>query len=221
MSVLVYVGANEGNSLSGMVHGYDRVFAFEPDPVTYQTLVSRLGNNIHVSLINSACGEEFGEAEFNILPCRAASSMSVPAEDFLEHCRKEGVEDNVRVAETITVPTINLCKYLQDQGVTHIDMYVSDIQGYDLTVLKTMKPFIEAGEIDRLQLETHGDNQKCYVGLTNDLSSFKELLSENYEIDYISLGRLNNRRVSEEGLEAMPNQNDKGELEFDVTWKLK
>jgi|TARA_R110002020_G_scaffold181315_1_gene376105 FkbM family methyltransferase len=221
MSVLVYVGANEGTSLSGMVHGYERVYAFEPDPITFQTLKSRLGNNPNITLVNAACAEEEGETDFFILPCRASSSMSIPDDDFIAHCENEGNLDAIEVSEPITVKTINLCEYLQGEGVTHIDYYVSDIQGFDLKVLKTMSPYLESGDIDELYMETHGDNQKCYVGLTNDLSSFKELLSDTHEIEYISLGRFGGRRIAEEGLDSIPQQNDKGELEFDVKWKKK
>ena len=37
MSVLVYVGANQGNSLWEIFDKYDQVYAFEPDPEMFES----------------------------------------------------------------------------------------------------------------------------------------------------------------------------------------
>ena len=43
----------------------------------------------------------------------------------------------------IEIDTINLAEYLSDQGVDYIDFYLSDAQGSDLNILKTMQSYID------------------------------------------------------------------------------
>jgi len=53
-----------------------------------------------------------------------------------------------------------------------------------------------------------------YRGLDNQFSSFKKLLSENYEFVWASLGRLDGKVVDE-------NQIPHGEYEWDSYWRVK
>ena len=58
-TVLVYVGANQGNSLSELYTKFDRVYAFEPDPETFECL--KLNNpknvdNLYMSALSNKVG---------------------------------------------------------------------------------------------------------------------------------------------------------------------
>ena len=76
MSTLVYVGANEGNSLWGIFDKFDKVYAFEPNPEVYNILRRRFKQFEWVTLINAACSTEDGETDLYVTPNLVSSSLS-------------------------------------------------------------------------------------------------------------------------------------------------
>lgn len=204
MRTLVYVGAYIGASLGEIAHEYEQVFAFEPHPETYQRLIHRMSDFTWVTFINAACSTEAGTQKFYVYPNLVSSSLAPIA---------EGVPtDNLH--DVIDVPVINLYDYLQSIDVQYIDHYISDCQGSDLNILKTLKPYIDSRRINSLMVETHNDKLNLYNGLDNRFQGFKDLLSENYEIETIRLGRLNGYEIEEEQL-------PQDEYEWDTIWSLK
>jgi FkbM family methyltransferase len=207
MTTLVYVGTNVGNSLWEIFDKYDSVYAFEADPEIFIQLNRRFKQFEWVTLVNAACSEFDGEQDFYVTPNRVSSSLA----DASSYEKESGCPE---ILKKITVKTINLGKYLKDNNVKYIDYYLSDIQGSDLNVLKTIKDFIDSKNIGELFLETHGNKIFIYDNLYNQFDGFKEILSENYEFVHASLGRLNGQLVSE-------NEIPEGEKEWDSYWKLK
>ncbi len=207
MSVLVYIGANIGASLSGMISKYDKVYAFEPDPETFEALKVNLSKYSWVTLTNAACSDSDGYQDFYVTPNRVSSSLS----DVTEYEKKMGCPDYLK---KITVKTVNLKKFLEQHGVEYIDYYLSDTQGSDLNILKTIREFIDNKKIGELFIETHGNNWILYEGLNNKFDEFKKILSENYDFIHASLGRLNGKIVSEKKI-------PEDEREWDSYWKLK
>ena len=132
----------------------------------------------------------------------------------------------------ITVDTINLGEYLESEGVDFIDLYYSDCQGSDLTVLKTMKKFIDEKKIGETFMETHADGSQIYIGLDNQFSGFKKLLDKNYEFIHAAMGtyqvseagparlKLNGQYV---GADVLEDVSDWGvsNPEWDSYWRLK
>ena len=208
MSTLVYVGANQGNSLWNMIQDYDKVYAFEADPEIFKVLKKRFQQFEWVTLINAACSDSKGKSKFYITPNRVSSSLSTVSSTTHDndHPQRKFLE--------IEVDTINLFEYLQKEGVDYIDFYQSDIQGSDLNVLKTLKPYIENKKIDKMFIETHGDNLYIYDNLYNQFQGFKDLLDDNYKFVYASLGSQNNKIVSEQEI-------PEGEYEWDSFWEVK
>ena len=118
------------------------------------------------------------------------------------------------ILKKIKVEAINLAQYLKQVGVDEIERYQSDIQGSDLTVLKTMKEYVDDKKIESLFIETHGNGIEIYDGLDNQFDGFKEILSENYNFVHASLGSQNGRIVKEEDI-------PEGEKEWDSYWEVK
>ena len=162
-----------------------------------------------MTLINGAWSSVYGLATFYVTGYRVASSLGDGSKDFKDY---HGY--NASVIKEITVETINLSEYLENEGVEFIDLYFSDAQGSDLNVIKTMKKFVDEKRIGELFMETHADGHFLYDGLDNQLSGFKKILSENYEFIHASLGAFNGKIVDEDNL--VP-----GDPEFDSYWKLK
>ena len=204
MSVLVYIGANQGNSLWGIFDKFDRVYAFEPNPEVYDVLRRRFRQFEWVTLINAACSTEDGETDLYVTPNLVSSSLSVNTEKY-------GGE---AAAKKVTVKTLNLNNYLKEEGVETIDLYYSDCQGSDLSILKTIQEYVDNKRIGQLYIETHGDGVELYKGLDNQFSGFKEILSENYKFEYASLGRLN-------GEHRLESEIPDDELEWDSLWVVK
>lgn len=210
MKTLVYVGANRGNSLWNMIQDYDLVYAFEPDPEIFSELNRKLRQFEWVKLVNAACSDVEGEVDLYVTPNRVSTSLSDASEiekssgNFTEHVQK-----------IIKVKCINLCSYLQSEGVDEIETYLTDAQGSDLKILKTMKKkYIDTKKINNLFIETHGDGVEIYKGLNNQFCEFKKILSENYEFIHASLGSQNGRLVKEDDI-------PKGEKEWDSYWEVK
>lgn len=205
MTTLVYIGANQGRSLWDIFDKYDIVYAFEPDPEMFEQLNRRFKQFEWVTLVNAACSYEDGEADLYVTPNRVSSSLSdVDTETY-------GGDSAFKV---VKVKTVNLAKYLKDNGVEYIDYYYSDCQGSDLNILLTMKEYIENKKINEMYLETHGDGVFLYKDLDNQFSSFKEYLNEYYEFVSASLGRLNGKVVEEKDI-------PEGEYEWDSLWRVR
>lgn len=205
MKTLVYIGANQGNSLWNLFDKYDKVYAFEPDPEVFCALNSRFKQFEWVTLINAACSSEDGEAYLHVHANKVSSSLS---EIDVEQYGGEPTE------KTVKINTINLCKFLKKENVDYIDFYYSDCQGSDLNVLNTIKEYIDNKNIGEMYIETHGNGIFMYKELDNQFSSFKKLLELNYEFVYASLGRLGGKIVKE-------NEIPQEEYEWDSFWKVK
>ena len=207
MSVLVYVGANQGNSLWEIFDKYDQVYAFEPDPEMFEKLNIRFKQFEWVTLINAACSFEDGETSLYVTPNRVSTSLA----DVTEYEKQNRCPNYLK---KVTVKTVNLKKFLEDNQLDYIDYYLSDTQGSDLNILKTIKEFVDEKKIGELFIETHGNDWILYEGLDNKFDGFKEVLSKNYDFVHASLGRLNGKIVTEEEI-------PEDEREWDSYWKVK
>ena len=209
-TTLVYVGSNVGNSLWGIFDKFDRVYAFEPDPEIFEQLNRRFGQFEWVTLVNAACSNFEGKSKLHVTPNRVSTSLSDASED-----EKSLDTFSQKVIKVIDVDVINLGNYLKKEGVDEIEFYYSDAQGSDLNILKTLKEnYLDTKQIQKMFIETHGDGVQIYEGLYNQLSGFKELLSENYSFVHASLG-------SQDGKIVKENEIPKDEKEWDSYWEVK
>ena len=227
MKTLVYVGANVGVSLWSLFDKFDKVYVFEPDPEMFSDLKRKYNQFEWVTLVNAACSDKNGQAKFYVTGNRVASGLGESSKEF-----QEVYGENASTLKEITVDTINLGEYLESQEVDFIDLYYSDCQGSDLTVLKTMKKFIDDKKIGETFMETHADGSEIYVGLDNQFSGFKKLLNKNYDFIHAAMGtyqaseagparlELNGRYV---GKELLDDVSDWGvsNPEWDSYWRLK
>lgn len=178
MTILVYVGANNGDALSSYVDYYDQVYAFEPDPEIFLDLKNLLGDKENVTLVNSACSDKQEKTTLYVTENRHSSSLSQVSEFSL----KNGFSGGVPSFKEVDIDCINLYDYLVENNIEHVDTLITDCQGSDLKILHTLKSFIDDKKIDEIFCETHLDNVQLYDGLKNQYSGFKEILSKNYKV---------------------------------------
>ena len=227
MSTLVYVGANVGVSLWSLFDKFDQVYVFEPDPEMFSELKRKYKQFEWVTLINAACSDKKGTAKFYVTGNRVSSGLAETSKEFQ---KVQG--ENGSTLKEIDVDTINLGDYLKSQNVDFIDLYYSDCQGSDLTILKTMKKFIDEKKIGETFIETHADGSEIYVGLNNQFSGFKKLLDKNYDFIHAAMGtyqtneagptrlKLNGQYVTADKLEDVSDWGVSNP-EWDSYWRLK
>lgn len=230
MTTLVYIGANNGYTLWSLFDKFDKVYAFEPDPEVFSELNSKFRQFEWVTLVNAACSHSNGKSKFYVTNNKVASSLGNPSEEFQNDYLNRGAPASV--FSEILVDTINLGDYLKKEGVEFIDLYYSDCQGSDLTILKTMKEFVDDKKIGELFIETHGDNSEIYVGLDNQFSGFKNILEKNYQFIHACMGsygagnaspsrvKLDGQVVTEEYVSDVSDWGVSNP-EWDSYWKLK
>lgn len=187
MLTLVYIGTNEGESLDDYIDLYDKIYAFEPDPEIFQKLVSRFEGRDNLICINSACSETSGKKTLYVTENRHSSSLSELSDYSLQHGFSGGKES----FKTFEVTSINLHEFLIKNQIDYIDTLITDCQGSDLSILKTIKSFIDERKIGEIFCETHANSIELYSGLYNQFDGFKEILNQNYKIkDFYLDGRL-------------------------------
>lgn len=178
-SVLVYLGVNWGGSLDKIFLDYEKCYCFEANPELYAYLKRKYQHFSHVKLFNYAVSDKDGESTFYVTSQQAqCSSLSKLSQN------SSATPLGIQIEKEITVPTINLYNFLKKENVERITCYISDIQGHDLAVLKTMKSYIEKKKIQKINCEVHASGRELnYVDAPfNNETGYEELLSGNYRL---------------------------------------
>jgi FkbM family methyltransferase len=173
---LMYLGLHQGGSFDSLYDMYKVAYGFEANPELCDSLKEKYKNNKRVHIIHAAVTTFNGTVTLNISDNSGVSSS-------LGHFNKD-FPNEIKMISSVEVPAINLYDFCQVQGIGHITDYKSDIQGMDLEVLKTMRPFIEQKRIATITAEVAKDNKpQIYPDLPdNSESGFQDLLKENYAL---------------------------------------
>ena len=204
--LLVYLGVNRGSSLDRLHWQYKKCIAIEADPNHYAYLKEKYKNEKHIQLLHAAATDTDGTVVLNIASNDGKSS-SLGNFD-------EAFKDNFTMVQSVTVPAINICNYFKANNITYITDYISDIQGMDLTVLKTMQYYINHKLIGTIVSETvKNEFKNIYKNLPdNSIGGFEALLNNNYTLTAQGIGLLT------KGVFATIPANYK---EMDCMWSLK
>jgi FkbM family methyltransferase len=207
--ILIFIGMDPKGELNILYPGYRVVYGFEANPDRFEKLLRKYSAHENIKLFNCAVADFDGEIEFNISSNNDGASSSIGS--FKDEWRKN---HDIEMVKTVKVPCINLLKFLEKNNIIYIDDYVSDIQGMDLEVLKTLRPMIEKRQIGSIKCEVTKDAYKnIYKDLPdNSESGFRELLEGNYELVAKGRGLLMDYKFDKIPEEAW---------EMDCKWKLK
>ncbi len=205
--VLFYLGMHKGFSFDAIFRGYRECYGFEANPKLFKILKEKYKRYPHAHIYNVAVAKENGEIEFNVSNNEGASSS-------IGTFHKDWNNKHVKMVKKIRIQSINLLDFINAKGISYIDSYVSDIQGFDLEVLKTLRPMIEQRKITSITCEVAKDKYgNIYKDLPdNSEKGFNLLLAKNYECVAKGWGKLKNGQFNE-----VPED----WWEMDCRWELK
>lgn len=174
--VLIYAGLHKGRGFDRKFYKHEISFGFEANPELFKVLQEKYSKYKNVYILNAAVADYDGTIKFNI-SSNGGESSSIGSFD-------EDWNNDIKMEKTITVECVNLNNFLKNRKIYFIDNYISDIQGMDLTVLKTLKPLIDTKKIGCITSEVTIDSKKnIYSDLPdNSEKGFEKLLSNNYQL---------------------------------------
>lgn len=179
--LLIYCGINDLLSFNKRRPQYDVCYGFDANPAKVKHAKQVYKNDPGVHFIFGALTEKSGEeVEFHITNEWDPSSTIGNLNPEYVHMRSGKLTTQTK----IKVPTINLHDFCLSNNISEIDTLLTDLQGMDLSVLKTMKPMIINRKIREIQCETETDNTPAiHLNLpSNKLKDLKQLLSHDYDL---------------------------------------
>jgi FkbM family methyltransferase len=180
--ILIIVGLDPGGIFNYIHKGFKQCYGFEANPERFTNLVRKFGKNKHIKLYNVAVAQYDGEVTFNISSNNNGASSSIG--NFKEDWKEQYQGRKIEMVKKITIPCINLNSFCKKNNIHFINEYISDIQGMDLEVLKTLKPMIEEKKIGAITCEvTKNEKGNIYSDLPdNSEMGFESLLRNNYKL---------------------------------------
>jgi FkbM family methyltransferase len=126
------VGANDGETAVTALRQFPkaRVISFEPHPVTFSELMTRMGDEARFQGVNSALGSEIGEVEMFEY---GGSSKINSLTDDAQYAVRYGMKGK---GLRIGVQCTTLDAYCAQNKIERIDVLKIDTEGFDFTVLQ-------------------------------------------------------------------------------------
>ncbi|MFA6924559.1 MAG: FkbM family methyltransferase [Bacteroidales bacterium] len=210
--ILFIIGMDSNGIFDLMYRGYEKCYGFEANPERFEKLVKKYGKQPNIYIHNVAVAQYDGEVVLNISSNNNGASSSLG--NFNKTWQEQYKAEKIEIVKSIKVPCINLHNFCIKNNISYIDDYLSDIQGMDLEVLKTMNPMIEQKRIGTITCEvTKNEKRNVYSDLPdNSENGFAELVNTNYELIAKGHGALKDNKFD---------KISKDEWEMDCKWKIK
>jgi len=214
MTTCVYAGLGVHTSISqkfSFMSQFDRFIGFEPNPYQYAKIKDKASHMSGVEIYNVAVSDNDSNIEYYIADDEVASSV------YPLNSKTKNATKDMYIKDTVNIQCVHLGNFLKSIDVRAIDMYISDIQGNDLTAIKSMENLLLSRSIGTIQAEVHGLNHSLYTGSCNKLHDFLSYapLVDNYLLKSISFDGVTHRN-NNTILKHILN-----DFEYDVTWSGK
>jgi len=147
------IGASIGNSIDEM-NGYDIIYAFEPNPFSFNKLIENKSNVNNIKFFQLAIAEKDGYLDFNCHHHYEYSSLlKIKTNgEFANLCSQ--IDPGFDVIEYITpVKVKRLDTFLIENNIPHIDFLKIDTQGSDLSVVKFLGESIQKVNLIELEVQ--------------------------------------------------------------------
>lgn len=187
--VLVYCGTNHGDGFIQAIQSnmWSHIYGFEANPVLFEKVYNMVSHDPRIKMYNTILSDTHDEeTEFYILDANGTklehSSSIVNVDDWSPEYEKIS-GNKVTLERVVKLKTTNLNTLMKNEDIDYIDFLLTDLEGADLLVMKTMKDWLSEKKIKMVQCEVEPDHMPCkYVKLDNKYTGFTELLGENYEL---------------------------------------
>lgn len=169
---VVDIGANIGNITKRMAVTGARVFAYEPDPETFEQLVRNTARFPNVTCIRKAVGAESGRfamyrnERYDLDPIKYSEGTSLVSQ-----------KTNVKAEPDFTIETLDIVRLVEELGA--IDLMKMDIEGAELAVLNRLLDTGNIRAIRRLYAETH---EKQIPSLRADFAALRRRAKDYQDI---------------------------------------
>lgn len=140
------IGAHVGTWTLRLAPLFERVFAFEPDPRGYEALRKNIdaAGLKNVEVIGKAVSDTTGTAKLTLTPNPCTNTML-----WTESERTDERFDDVEV------PTVALDDFVEERGITDIDLIKVDAEGAEMLIVAGARETILTQRPD-LFIEMHG-----------------------------------------------------------------
>ncbi len=170
---LIYAGLNDGESFKKIYYKYETVIGFEPNVENFNKL-NKYNKLENIFIYPYALSNDDGEGFLHI-PSNKNNGASASLSDFTS--AREGIFS----IDKIKVKIVSLSKILIKHKINFIDMYMSDIEGYDFKVLNSISKYLQNKKIKNIQVEAFQNHVKNpYKSVSNYEKQFDQLLSKKY-----------------------------------------
>lgn len=164
MRSLAFVGCNTGRDVLKAVDAHDACWLFDPLQEVCDELRSKFAGGYRgkfISIVNAAVYTDENPREFHVYNVNGLSSslgtVTQQAKDLYSRC-------DLSLFDTRHVRCVKLSDYLP----LHLTTLIIDAQGCDLTILKSIEPWIAEGRIESIKAEADGDGATMYDGLPDN-----------------------------------------------------
>lgn len=121
------------------MNGASKVYAFEPNPDSYEVLKKNCELWGPIEPICLAVSSATGEAEmYRECEYRVSSVASTLVPD-----RRGSILQDIEYSDKITVRTITVDDFVKEKGIERVDFIEIDVEGYEKEVLKGAKDTIK------------------------------------------------------------------------------
>ena len=178
--VVCDVGANVGDWAAAAVSCLAprvTVFAFEPSPVTFQSLLARAGSLHGTRCLNFGLSDVNGTSSLYVV-----DGQSGLASLYARDLRHVGLASHFEAE----VPVRTLDAFASENGLTRIHLLKLDVEGHELKVLRGAQSLLAGGAIDFIQFEFGG----CNIDSRTFLRDFFRMLAPAYTISRVVRGGL-------------------------------
>lgn len=166
--VIVEAGAFKGEDTAEMSKVWPQamIYAFEPVPVIFESLVINTQQCQNVIRIEKALSDKKGFDVMHISQGgEASSSLLAPEQTLYYHFPQ------ITFPSTITVETITLDDFAQEMNIDHIDFLWLDLQGVELKVLRASPIILKTVKV----IHTEVNYTDLYCGISQ-YPEYKEWL---------------------------------------------
>jgi FkbM family methyltransferase len=200
--VIFDVGASEGSETLEYrrVFPGGRIYAFEPEPKSFQVLQQRVNADSDITAFNLAVSNVEGIAHFNTNAAPACSSLLGTDSRAATNWSLTGIYETV---ETVDVKAVSLDNFCEANDIPQVDILKLDVQGAEYLVLEGAHRLLRGSNIrlifTEIILVPTYDGQRSlfhYLGLFNE---------NGYQlVDIYDLTRVHRRLAQADFLFAAP-----------------